>query len=171
MYKFKTEPYAHQKAAFQDSWAKPYYFLAMEMGTGKSKVAIDSIGALYKRGDIDTVLIVAPKGVFDNWIQQEIPRHLPDDIKRAVVRWQPNWTEKFKTEITAVAVPEKRETKFLAFLVMNVEALSTQKGQSTALRFLQLNPNNMMVVDESTTIKNRKSQRTKAIVSCGRAAK
>ena len=171
MYKFKTEPYAHQKAAFQDSWSKPYYFLAMEMGTGKSKVAIDSIGALYKRGDIDTVLIVAPKGVFDNWIQQEIPRHLPDDIKRAVVRWQPNWTEKFKTEITAVAVPEKRETKFLAFLVMNVEALSTQKGQSTALRFLQLNPNNMMVVDESTTIKNRKSQRTKAIVSCGRAAK
>ena len=28
-----------------------------------------------------------------------------------------------------------------------------------------------MVVDESTTIKNRKSQRTKAIVACGRAAK
>ena len=171
MYNFKTEPYKHQENAWKDSWAKQFYFLAMEMGTGKSKVAIDSIGALYEQGKIDTVLIVAPKGVFDNWIQQEIPRHLPDRIERTVVRWQPNWTEKFKAEISAVAVPKNREKKQLVFLVMNVEALSTQKGQSTALRFLELNPNNMMVVDESTTIKNRKSQRTKAIVACGRAAK
>tara|TARA_R110000787_G_scaffold141473_1_gene255022 strand:- start:1928 stop:3382 length:1455 start_codon:yes stop_codon:yes gene_type:complete len=171
MYTFKTSPYAHQQKAWEDSWRKEYYFLAMEMGTGKSKVALDSIGALYEQGEIDTVLIVAPKGVYDNWIQQEIPRHLPDDIERKVVRWQPNWTEKFKKEIADIALPQKRDKKFLSFLVMNVEALSTQKGQSTALRFLQLNPNNMMVVDESTTIKNRKSARTKAIVACGRAAK
>ena len=70
MYNFKTEPYKHQENAWKDSWAKQFYFLAMEMGTGKSKVAIDSIGALYEQGKIDTVLIVAPKGVFDNWIQQ-----------------------------------------------------------------------------------------------------
>jgi SNF2 family DNA or RNA helicase len=171
MYEFKTQPYTHQQTAWEDSWAKPYYFLAMEMGTGKSKVAIDSIGALYEQGELDTVLIVAPKGVFDNWVQQEIPRHLPDRIERTIVRWQPNWTEKFKTEITAIALPQNRKTKLLAFLVMNVEALSTQKGQSTALRFLELNPNSMMVVDESTTIKNRKSARTKAVVKCGRQAK
>ena len=86
MYNFKTEPYDHQKTAWEDSWTKNFYFLAMEMGTGKSKVAIDSIGALYEQDKIDTVLIVAPKGVFDNWIQQEIPRHLPDRIERTVVR-------------------------------------------------------------------------------------
>ena len=171
MYTFKTEPYKHQQTAWDDSWQEAFYFLAMEMGTGKSKVAIDSIGALYERGDIDTVLIIAPKGVYDNWIQQEIPRHLPDRIERKVVRWQPNWTEKFKKEIADLALSENREKRTLNFLVMNVEALSTQKGQSTALRFLELNPNNMMVVDESTTIKNRKSARTKAIVKCGRAAK
>ena len=171
MYTFKTEPYKHQQTAWEDSWQEAFYFLAMEMGTGKSKVAIDSIGALYERGDIDTVLIIAPKGVYDNWIQQEIPRHLPDRIERKVVRWQPNWTEKFKKEIADLALSENREKRTLNFLVMNVEALSTQKGQSTALRFLELNPNNMMVVDESTTIKNRKSARTKAIVKCGRAAK
>ena len=155
MYTFKTEPYKHQQTAWEDSWQEAFYFLAMEMGTGKSKVAIDSIGALYERGDIDTVLIIAPKGVYDNWIQQEIPRHLPDRIERKVVRWQPNWTEKFKKEIADIALSENREKKTLNFLVMNVEALSTQKGQSTALRFLELNPNNMMVVDESTTIKQK----------------
>ena len=171
MYKFKTQPYDHQQAAWQESWTKSFYFLAMEMGTGKSKVAIDTIGALYERGDIDAVLVVAPKGVYDNWVQQEIPRHLPDRIERTVVRWQPNWTEKFKKQISDIAVPSKRDKSKLVFLVMNVEALSTQKGQSTAQRFLELNPNNFMLVDESTTIKNRNSRRTKAIIKCGRAAK
>lgn len=96
MYEFKTEPYDHQRDAWKDSWAKEMYFLAMEMGTGKSKVAIDSIGALYEANKIDTVLIIAPKGVYDNWIQQEIPRHLPDRIPTKVVRWQANWTENLR---------------------------------------------------------------------------
>ena len=50
MYKFKTEPYDHQRTAFNESWAAEYYALFMEMGTGKSKVAIDNIGLLYEQG-------------------------------------------------------------------------------------------------------------------------
>jgi hypothetical protein len=46
-YKFKTKPFDHQQKAWEDSWAADYYALFMEMGTGKSKVAIDTIGALY----------------------------------------------------------------------------------------------------------------------------
>lgn len=115
MYKFKTEPYAHQKAAFQDSWAKPYYFLAMEMGTGKSKVAIDSIGALYKRGDIDTVLIVAPKGVFDNWIQQEIPRHLPDDIKEPWCDGNPIGQKNLKPRLQQLLFRKSERLSFWPF--------------------------------------------------------
>ena len=48
------------------------------MGTGKSKIAIDTIGALYLTGQIDTALILAPKGVFDNWVKGEFPTHLPE---------------------------------------------------------------------------------------------
>ena len=66
MYKFKTDPYDHQRAAFNDSWAAEYYALFMEMGTGKTKVAIDTIAALYEEGRIDAALILAPKGVYDN---------------------------------------------------------------------------------------------------------
>jgi hypothetical protein len=47
--------------------------LFAEMGTGKSKIAIDTIGALYLTGQIDTALILAPKGVFDNWVKGRIP--------------------------------------------------------------------------------------------------
>jgi len=171
MYEFKTEPYAHQKQAWQESWDKEYYALFMEMGTGKSKVAIDTIAALYEAKKIDTALILAPKGVYDNWVQGEIPTHLPDRIKRKVLRWQPNVSKKFLAELKDFALPALREKGYLHLFVMNVEAFSSGKGAETALDFLKLNPKSIMIVDESTTIKNRQAQRTKNIVKCGRVAK
>jgi hypothetical protein len=49
-YQFKTKPYDHQKEIWEKSWFEPYYALFAEMGTGKSKIAIDTIGALYLTG-------------------------------------------------------------------------------------------------------------------------
>ena len=68
-YKFRTKPFEHQQKALDDSWSADYYALFMEMGTGKSKVAIDTIGMLYQARKISAALIVAPKGVYDNWVQ------------------------------------------------------------------------------------------------------
>jgi len=76
-YEYETQPYDHQRTAFEDSWAAEYYALLMEMGTGKSKVAIDTMGALYEAGKIKAALIVAPKGVYDNWVKGEVPIHCP----------------------------------------------------------------------------------------------
>ena len=171
MYNFKTKPYGHQKEVFDDSWAADYYALFMEMGTGKSKVAIDTMGALFENKQINTALVIAPKGVYDNWFQKEVPIHLPDRIKRRMVRWQPNFTKKFTEEIKRLAVREEGDEDVLHILVMNVEALSTKKGAASALRYLEINPDNMVIVDESTTIKNRTAQRTKNVIDLGRAAK
>ena len=171
MYSFKTQPYDHQQTAFQKSWKAPYHALFMEMGTGKTKVIVDTMGALFEEGEITHALVVAPKGVFDNWVQLEIPAHLPDRIKRYVVRWQPNFTKKYKEELLDVAVPSRRLKDTLNVLVMNVEALSTRKGAAAALRYLDLNPKSIMVVDESTTIKNRTASRTKTVIKCGEKAK
>ena len=77
MYEYETEPYAHQKEVFEASWKAPCHALFLEMGTGKSKIAIDSLAALYEAEEANTALIVAPKGVFSNWVQQELPLHLP----------------------------------------------------------------------------------------------
>ena len=171
MYNFKTKPYGHQKEVFDDSWAADYYALFMEMGTGKSKVAIDTMGALFESKQINTALVIAPKGVYDNWYQKEIPIHLPERIERRMVRWQPNFTKKFTEEIKRLAVREEGDEDVLHILVMNVEALSTKKGAASALRYLEINPDNMVIVDESTTIKNRTAQRTKNVIDLGRAAK
>ena len=171
MYSFATEPYAHQRQVFDMSWQRPYFGLFMEMGTGKSKVAIDTMGALYEAREINTALVIAPKGVFDNWVKKEIPAHLPERIQTKMVKWQPNFTKKFREAIQAIADPEQRQPGFLHILVMNTEAFSTSKGATAAERFVKLNPNCLTILDESTTIKNKGAQRTKNLIKVGQASK
>jgi len=54
---------------------------------------------------------------------------------------------------------------------MNIEALSTPRGTKAAYMFMAKNPANIMIVDESTTIKNRKATRTKNIMMLAQDAK
>tara|TARA_R110002153_G_scaffold96348_5_gene230673 strand:+ start:1516 stop:2973 length:1458 start_codon:yes stop_codon:yes gene_type:complete len=167
-YDFKTKPFDHQMDALKDSWAAKYYALFMEMGTGKSKVAIDTIGALYGAKEVGAALIVAPKGVYDNWIKGEIPTHLPDSIERMVVRWTPSKSKQFQEEMKTLV---REPFDGLKIFVMNIEALSTPRGTTAAYEFLCHNPANIMVVDESTTIKNRKASRTRNVMMLAKEAK
>ena len=165
-YKFKTKPYKHQLTALEKSWNKETYAYFMEMGTGKTKVLIDNMSMLYDKGKIDGALIVAPKGVVKTWYEHELPTHLADHIENVSVLWQPNITKKQQ---------EKLETLFeietaLHILVMNVEALSTDKGVKFASKFINSHKT-MMAIDESTTIKTPTAQRTKNIIGIGKHAK
>lgn len=157
-YEYKTKPFKHQSDAIKESWFKEFYALFMEMGTGKSKVAIDNIGMLYEKELIKAALIIAPKGVYDNWVKGEIPTHLPDRIQRDILRWEPKRTKGFGRRLEKFIMEDFIGVKIF---VMNIEALSTTRGAGTAGRFLVQNPENIVVVDESTTIKNRKAARTK----------
>jgi SNF2 family DNA or RNA helicase len=167
-FEFKTQPYDHQRKALKDSWSAEYYALFMEMGTGKSKVAVDNIAILYEAGKITAALIVAPKGVYDNWVRGEIPAHLPDRIVRHVMRWSPVKTQKYENELKDFIIDKDQKLKIF---VMNVEAFSSERGFEAAQAFLYQNPDNMIVVDESTTIKNRKAQRTANLIKLRDLAK
>jgi len=161
-YIFKTKPFKHQSKALRDSWNKEYYALFMEMGTGKSKVAIDTMGALYTEGKINAALIISPKGVYDNWVQGEIPTHLSDEIETNIVRWQPSSAQWFQKQMTTLVFEKFNGLKIF---VMNTEALSTPRGGRAAFNFLEANQENIVIVDESTSIKNRSANRTQNIMS------
>ncbi len=158
-YKFKTKPYEHQLEALKRSWNKKEYAYFMEMGTGKSKVLIDNIAMLYDKGGINAAIIVAPKGVYRNWSEKEIPTHIPDHVQTQIAVWNPAPTKKQKEELTNLFVPNND----LKILVINVEAFSTKKGVSFVERFI-LGHLPLIAVDESTTIKNPKAQRTKNLL-------
>jgi SNF2 family DNA or RNA helicase len=168
-YKFKTKPYAHQITALEKSWNKAHFAYFMEMGTGKSKVLIDNIAMLYDKGKINGALIVAPKGVYQNWFDIEIPNHLPTHIEKKMVLWKASFMKDNK--IVSKEVDALFETGTdLHILVMNVESLSTKNGVTFANKFLSCHET-LMAIDESTTIKNPDAIRTKSIVQLGRAAK
>ena len=163
-YKFKTKPYDHQKLALEKSWAEKTYALFMEMGTGKSKVLVDNIAILYDTAAIRGALIVAPKGVYKNWYDIEIPVHLPDHVKHSKVLWEPTSSKKKQLELDTL-FDKKKELKVL---IMNVEAFSTPKGLQFAKKYLSLfNGRALFGIDESTTIKNPTAKRTKSILQLG----
>jgi SNF2 family DNA or RNA helicase len=166
-YKFKTKPYDHQKLALEKSWAEKTYALFMEMGTGKSKVLVDNMAILYEQAAIRGALIVAPKGVYKNWHDIEIPVHLPDHIKHSKVLWEPSKTIKKQLELDTLF----DENPELKVLIMNVEAFSTKKGLDFAHDFLNmLKGKALLGIDESTTIKNPTAKRTKNILKIGNLA-
>lgn len=96
---FKTTPYAHQVTALERSMDRESYGFFMEMGTGKSKVLIDTISNLHLEGKIDFALIIAPKGVYRNWVAKEIPEHMPDEIEKRVIRWVSSANKQQEAEI------------------------------------------------------------------------
>ena len=161
-YKFKTKPYAHQLTALENSWHKEEFAYFMEMGTGKTKVLIDNLAMLYDKGKVDGALIIAPKGVVGTWYNQELPTHLADHIENVTVLWQANINKKQQEKLDQLF----KTGHELHILVMNVEALSTDKGKLFAAKFLRSHKS-MLAIDESTTIKNPKAKRTKNILSLG----
>ena len=159
-YKFKTKPYAHQLTALEKSWNQITFAYFMEMGTGKTKVLIDNAAMLYDKGKIDGVLIVAPKGVVGTWYNQELPTHLPNHIKNMTILWQSNITKGQREKLNSLF----KSDHDLHILIMNVEAFSTEKGRDFATKFLNSH-RTLMVIDESTTIKNPTAKRTKNILA------
>jgi len=114
---------------------------------------------LYDKGKIDGALIIAPKGVIGTWHNQELPAHLPNHIENVTVLWQANITKGQSRKLGTLF----KTGEELHILIMNIEAFSTQKGAQFAQKFM-LSHKTLMVVDESTTIKNPKAKRTKNIL-------
>ena len=163
-YIYFTEPYEHQREAFLASCQSAVYALLMDMGTGKTKVVIDTLAFNFEEGRINFILVSAPKGVIANWVP-EIEKHLPERIPRKIVLWKPSLTKAKRKELMELY----EDSNELKILLMNVEAFSTKKGVDVAEFFVK-KFKTFMVVDESTTIKNRKAKRTKAICAVGRGA-
>ena len=160
-YKFKLKPFEHQITALDYGWRRIEFGLFMEMGTGKSKVLIDNMGMLYLAGQINFALVIAPKGVYRNWVVKEIPEHMSDEVPHRVIRWVASPNKKQQEEMRSV----KDKFDGLTIFVMNVEAFSSLKGKQAGEWMARaLGPHGLIAIDESTTIKNHKAKRTKNLM-------
>lgn len=159
--------FAHQDECRDISWDLDHFALLMEMGTGKTKVAIDTMAGLFYTGQIGGALILAPKGVYMNWVRNEIPEHWPKDLPLNMASWHSimnrEQTARLQRAITGCE-------GHLDVMVMNIEALNSERAMSVAIGFLQ-NHDAITIIDESTCIKNPQAGRTKRALTLGKMSK
>lgn len=161
----RTVPYKHQLDALHACDGQEYYAYFMEMGTGKTKVALDEIALLHHSGHVQGAIILAPNGVKVNWTKDQIPLHLSDHIRRRVFVWDSGAKTKEREQFAKI---ETVVDGTLDILVMNIEALSMGRGAECAMSFAQRRKGRVItIIDESTTIKNHKALRTKAVFKLG----
>ena len=157
---YKTKPMAHQEKIFLETRDRPYYALFWEMGTGKTKVCIDTAAYLFLKGEIDGVLIISDKGAYRNWVDPEVPIHMPDNVPYRQAVWQATCGKKAQAKFNQLLVPHDN---MLDILVMNVEAFAGDKAQDFANAFLE-NHYTLLIIDESDSIKTPTAKRTQAII-------
>jgi hypothetical protein len=161
-YNWKHKPWEHQSKAIGLSWDREAYGLFLEMGLGKTAILIANAGILHKQGKLTGVLILSPKGVHRQWVEEQVPEHLDPSIEWERVIWKPG----SKYSNIELKMPDR-----LTFFSMNVDAIRTDAGFKAAKQFFRLHKGkSMMIVDESHLIKNHTASRTKYTVKIGEEA-
>jgi SNF2 family DNA or RNA helicase len=159
-FKFKTTPMEHQAKLFEETKDSEFFGILWEMGTGKTKVALDTAAYLYCKGEIDGLLVISDKGAYRNWIDYEVPAHLPDNIPHRTAVWQATTGKVRAKHVNQLLVPRDN---CLDIVVMNTEAFAGDKAQAWANAFID-GHYVMIVVDESDSIKTMTAKRTQAII-------
>ena len=172
-YKHKTKPFKHQAAEFKLSRDMKTRALFWEMGTGKSKTAIDTAAWLYQTGKIDCLFVLAPKGVAPNWVYDELPIHLPDAVMKEsrIFLWE---TQKANNKGYQRLLTPLLKHKGLLIVVMSYSGIMTQRTAKAArgtlkgkefARKLLTQRKCLYVLDESARIKDPSTKRTKRVLA------
>jgi SNF2 family DNA or RNA helicase len=162
--KYKTKGFKHQLRALRLSQDEQVFALLMEQGTGKSWVIVLTAAHLFLARKIDTVIIIAPKGVAPGWVRQQFPEHMPENVPYKCALW------KSKSNMTKTGERGIREAMapggdWLKVIVMNTEAFgSTEDALDFAIEVLDAAHGALVVVDESSRIKNL-NHTTKRIIN------
>ncbi len=171
-YQFHTPPYDHQRDVFHASKDDEFFGLLMQQGTGKSKVIVDTAAYLHLRDKIDAVVIIAPKGLYENWINEDpedfgqFPTHLHPSIRPYYLLWENKTKNKtYRRKLELAADPPKGYD--LTVMAVNIEAISAGRAHEYLMWFIRQR-RCLLVVDESTKIKNRTSKRTKRTLELAR---
>ncbi len=157
-FEYKTKPFDHQRQLFLLSRALPCFAYFMQQGTGKSKPFIDTSAWLYSQGMIKAVIVLAPNGVHSNWIDNEIPAHMPEWCPYVSWEYSSKLTKKMLADFDKVMGNEDA-LKIFAF---NIEGFVSDKAKFLLERIRDCFGEVCLIgVDESQYIKNHSAGRTK----------
>ena len=163
----RTAFFDHQARAFAASRRKFNFALFMDPGTGKSKVVIDTAAYLYRANVINGFVILAPDSVDAQWLEQEIPKHLPHNIRTRIAGWE---SKGVRARRLCTELATRPVANTLAILAMNHDALATKSGRTLLKQFLTTY-RALLCVDEAHAIKTPRAMRTRWAISLGKLAR
>lgn len=172
----RLPPLAHQVEGRRRQQGSPdwcvFAYLG-EMGTGKTYSVLWDWGDLMDGDGVSDLLVVAPKGSYRNWFvgtaarPSELQKYLPEELQRRLLvhGYAPGRAKKQLDDFLTSNSGDRPRAFFV-----NVESLSRSGPAREAVREFLLARRAMMVVDESTRIRDDDSQRTEFICEVGRLA-
>lgn len=152
-------PWSHQKTAYSFARHKDACLLAMDMGTGKTKVAID----LAINWEAKRILVVCPKSVLRVWFR-ELGIHIPPEMETDILILD-KWTSARKAkEAIEFLSPIKAEKA--RWLVVNYESIRSRPMANLVTDRSW----DLVILDESHRIKSPNGVTSKIVAKIGEKA-
>lgn len=154
------ERWQNQEEAYQFAMDRPASMLAMDMGTGKTRVAID---VAFDRADVHRVLVVCPKAVLNVW-PKELNKHCGGREYKVYVRH----ADRISNE--AVAIKEfiaSSDQSTTNFVVLNYDSVWRKELGDTVLK----SDFDMVILDESHRAKAAGSKVSRFLALLGKRVK
>lgn len=160
-YKFKTEPYGYQKRALNKIFKLDGVAgLFMEMGTGKTKIAIDWAGIGYYNYGVKRVLVICPLSVIGVW-QRQIKMHLPFFARvRALTGSTPERAALIRRMIRS---PQPSQD----WLIINYEGIWRGEGRNRIEDLIEKWGPDLVICDEGHRIKSATAKQSKVAARIG----
>ena len=153
--RMKTKPFDHQLECFNLMKDEPYYGLFAEPGLGKTKIVLDILSynkeKRVKKGRGISALVVCPNTLVENWMDEV--------IKHSDLRWVMVYGTPF--------MKRKRLDDEGDVHIINYEALRKPE----MFKFIMRKKFDYLILDESTAVKNPRSQQSKACVEIADSVK
>ena len=181
VYKFKTRPYAHQKAAIKKLLKNGYGgALLMEPRTGKTKTVIDYISILHQFEGVNRVIVICPVVAIQVW-KDQLAENCPVKYRLVIMDREgrkygamPSFGkdildivlinyDAFSTPGEFVVDRKTGEAKTDEY--GNKKRSRTRGGRYAMLNMVKKWQPQMIVLDESHRIKSPSAKKTRAIWS------
>jgi hypothetical protein len=159
-YAWKTAPFPPQREAIAKTYRNDAIALFMRMGTGKSKVIIDTATALFYERRIQAAILFMPVAVKAVWMgpKGQLAEHSPSPFVVINVDSSFDWAN----------APPMQDRLF--WLLVGIESMSQGRTYDMLMPYLE-QYKCFLGVDESSRIKNPTTIRTKRLISLGTRAK
>ena len=159
----KYKPFAHQIEDAETLVKHPFFFIASEMRTGKTKIVIDAAQFLFFMGAINRVIVIAPEPVRGVWVGVAADA-LGGELREHLWDKTPALVTEFHSKVNQWRVGPNDEP--LKIIVSNYEFVrpyrrkNAKKKNDEVLKTLlkYCGPKTLLVLDESGAVTSHKSE-------------